>query len=104
MSAESWVLWVDGVGGYLVCPADAVTLGQAFADPPADVPLLADVSRRHATIRRDGEGYWLEAERPATVNNVPATRALLRSGDRIGLGGSCQLLFSRPEPLSTRPV
>jgi hypothetical protein len=98
--AGPWILWVDGVGGYLVCPRTAVSLGQGFADPPADVPLLADVSRNHAVIRRDGERYWLEASKPASVNQKPATQALLQSDDRIRLGDSCQLLFSRPEPLS----
>jgi FHA domain len=98
--AGPWILWVDGVGGYLICPGSAVTLGQGFADPPADVPLLADVSRNHAVIRRDGERYWLEASKPASVNQKPATQALLQNDDRIRLGGSCQLLFSRPEPLS----
>src|SRR5256885_923831 len=83
--ADAWILWVDGVGGFLVCTQDSVTLGQAYAEPPADVPLLADVSRRHAVLRRDGEGYWLEADRPTWVNNTPATRALLRTDDRISL-------------------
>ena len=98
--AGPWILWVDGVGGYLICPGASVTLGQGFADPPADVPLLADVLRNHAVIRRDGERYWLEASKSASVNQKPATQALLQSDDRIRLGESCQLLFSRPEPLS----
>ena len=98
--AGPWILWVDGVGGYLVCAGTAVSLGQGFADPPADVPLLADVSRNHAVIRRDGERYWLEASKPASVNQKPATQTLLHNDDRIRLGDSCQLLFARPEPLS----
>ena len=98
--AGPWILWVDGVGGFLVCPAATVTLGQGFADPPADVPLVADVSRHHATIRRDGESYWLDAQKATTVNRQQVARTLLKGDDRIGLGDSCQLLFSRPEPLS----
>jgi FHA domain-containing protein len=98
--AGPWILWVDGVGGYLVCPGAAVTLGQGFADPPADVPLLADVARNHAVIRRDGERYWLEASKPCRVNQKPATQTPLNNDDRICLGESCQLLFARPEPLS----
>ena len=75
--AGPWILWVDGVGGYLVCPAAAVSLGQGFGDPPADVPLLADVARNHAVVRRDGERYWLEAAKPCRVNQKPATQTPL---------------------------
>ena len=100
MNNQSWILWVDGVGGYLLCLGETVTLGQAFAEPAADVALLADVSRHHATVRRDGEGYWLESERSIALNQIPAKRSLLKTGDRITLGDSCQLLFHHPEPLS----
>jgi hypothetical protein len=93
-------LWVDGVGGYLVLRGAAASLGPAFAEPVPDIPILADLSRNHATIRRDGEDYWLSADRPTSVNLAPIQRSLLRSGDRITLGASCQLLFSQPEPLS----
>ncbi len=99
-SAAPAILWVDGVGGFLVLRGSVATLGPAFCEPAPDVPILADVSRNHAAIRRDGEGYWLNAERATAVNLAPVQRAMLRSGDRITLGASCQLLFSQPEPLS----
>ena len=66
-----------------------------------DVPLVADVSRLHATLTRDGEGYVLKAVRPLQVNGQPVTRALLRPGDRVTLGTSCQFLFRQPVPVST---
>jgi hypothetical protein len=97
---ERFLLWVDGVGGFLVCLDHRVSLGQATAENRVDVPLFADVSRRHATLTRDPEGYVLEASRPAQVNGCPAERALLQSGDRIALGGSCQLQFRQPVPVS----
>ncbi len=97
---ERFLLWVDGVGGYLVCLDHRVTLGQATAENRVDVPLVADVSRRHATLTRDPEGYVLEAARSARVNGSPAERALLQSGDRITLGESCQLQFRQPVPVS----
>jgi hypothetical protein len=93
-------LWIDGVGGYLVCLASRVTFGQALHDGHVDVPLVADVSRLHASLTRDAEGYVLEAVRPIQVNAREATRALLQSGDRITLGASCQLQFHLPVPLS----
>jgi hypothetical protein len=99
-TAPPTILWVDGVGGFLVLRGTTASLGPGFCEPLPDVPILADLSRNHAAIRRDGEGYWLSADRPTTVNLAPVQRALLRSGDRITLGASCQLSFHQPEPLS----
>jgi hypothetical protein len=99
-SPERFLLWIDGVGGYLVCLGARLTLGQAALDPHADVPLVADVSRLHATLTRDAEGYVLEAVRPVQVNGQSTTRALLRPGDRVTLGASCQLQFLQPVPVS----
>jgi tetratricopeptide (TPR) repeat protein len=91
-------LWIDGVGGYLVCGGNRLTFGQALPDARVDVPLVADVSRLHATLSRDPEGYVLEAVRPVQVNNATTTRALLQSNDRVTLGTTCQFLFRLPVP------
>lgn len=96
-----FLLWIDGVGGYLVCLGARITFGQAIHDGHVDVPLVADVSRLHASLTRDAEGYVLEAVRPIQVNGREATRALLQNGDRITLGVSCQLQFRLPVPIST---
>lgn len=93
-------LWVDGVGGYLICLAPRVSLGQASAEGGVDVPLLADVSRFHAAILRDNEGYVVESARPLLVNSEPTQKANLNPGDRITLGAGCQLVFQKPVPLS----
>ena len=96
-----FLLWVDGVGGYLVCLGDRVTLGQATADAPPDVPLFAPIAGLHAEILRDAQGgYLLESARETTVNGVPVTRGVLRPGDRVTLGASCQLAFHRPAAVS----
>src|SRR5262245_50533087 len=94
-------LWIDGVGGYLLCLSHRVTLGQAVMETPVDIALIADVSRHHATIQRDPEGYFLEALRKVQVNGVQTDKALLRNADRITLGNSCQLQFWQPVPVST---
>ncbi len=94
-------LWIDGVGGYLVCLGHRLTFGQALPDARVDVPLVADVSRLHATLTRDDEGYVLEAVRPVQVNGAMVTRALLQPNDRVTVGASCQFLFRQPVPAST---
>src|ERR1043166_5449696 len=96
-----YALWVDGVGGYLVCLSHRLTLGQAMTESAVDIALIADVSRHHATIQRDTEGYFLEAVRKVQVNAKPTDKALLRNADRITLGTSCQLQFWQPVPVST---
>jgi tetratricopeptide (TPR) repeat protein len=95
-----FLLWIDGVGGYLVCLGNRITLGQAVPETVVDIPILADLSRLHATLTRDPEGYVLEAARKAQVNGRPVERALLHSGDRLTLGRCCQLQFQQPVPVS----
>lgn len=94
------LLWIDGVGGYLICFSSRVSIGQATPDAVVDVPIMADISRLHGYLTRDAEGYLLEAARPITVNQKPAERRLLKDGDRLGLGGGCELIFRQPVPLS----
>jgi hypothetical protein len=99
--AEKFLLWIDGVGGYLVCLGNRITLGQATPDTTVDIPLFADVSRLHATLTRDSEGYLLQAMRTALINGQAVERGLLRSGDRVTLGGCCQIQFRQAVPVST---
>lgn len=93
------ILWIDGIGGYLMCLNDRVSLGQATPDQYVDIPLLADISRIHCHFIRDAEGYLLEAVRPTMVNQHRADKTLLRDGDRI-TAGNCQLCFRQPAPVS----
>jgi tetratricopeptide (TPR) repeat protein len=97
---KRFLLWIDGVGGYLVCLNPRVTFGQAAAEGPVDVPLLADLSRLHAELSRDTEGYVLESSRDVLVNGLPAPRAVLKPGDRLTLGSTCQFVFHQPVPIS----
>jgi len=98
---QRFLLWIDGIGGYLVCLGSRVTLGQATPDAYVDVPLFADVSRAHASITRDQEGYLLEALRPLQVNGKAVEKALLAPNDRVTLGLACQFQFRQPVPVST---
>ncbi|MCZ2342315.1 MAG: FHA domain-containing protein, partial [Bacteroidales bacterium] len=97
---KRFLLWVDGVGGYLVCLAPRVTFGQATADGPVDVPLFADVSRLHAELTRDQEGYIVESGRDIQINGIPVKRSALKPGDRVTLGVTCQFQLLQPVPIS----
>jgi hypothetical protein len=77
-----------------------VSFGQATPEACLDIPLYADVSRLHGYLTRDQEGYMLEAVRPMTVNGEKVEKALLREGDRVTMGQSCQLQFHQPVAVS----
>ena len=94
-------LWVDAVGGYLVCLGDEIVLGQAIPGTNNEIPILADLSRRHAKIRREGGEYLIEPCSTVSVNGTPIqSRALLADGVEIDLGGSVKFRFRQPHALS----
>ena len=100
-TADRFLLWIDAVGGYLVCLGDEVTLGQPVRSENVDVPILGDLSSRHARIWRDGEGYLIEAIRDVWVDDRKVKRvAGLGQEARIQLGDGVRLLFRRPHALS----
>lgn len=101
VNGERFLLWVDGVGGYLVSLASEIVLGQAAPGNRVDIPILADISRRHAKIRRDGEGYTIEPLHVLTLNGKSIqTKAILSDGDEIELGSGVRFRFRRPHALS----
>jgi hypothetical protein len=96
-----FLLWADSIGGYLVCLDDEVILGRAGPDSLADVPLLGDLSRQHATLVRSGDSYIIRANKPTFVNGQAVKVAnSLRDGDVIRLGSTLELEFRQPSPVS----
>lgn len=94
-------LWIDGVGGYLICPQNRVTIGRGGPHSQADIALAAELSRQHAAIERRKDAYFLIAEHETLLNNKPvADEALLNDGDEITLGRSVRCEFERPHPWS----
>jgi hypothetical protein len=95
------LLWVDAVGGFFVCLGNEVRLGQAVPDSSVDLPLLADLSRHHATFRRDVEGYTLEPVRDVRLNHERITApSWINDGSLLEFGPALKMRFSRPHPLS----
>jgi hypothetical protein len=99
--SSRFLLWVDGVGGYLVCLSDEVTIGQSTPGCRVDVPILADISRHHASICRRGDGYVIQPVQTSRVNGqVVRETTLLTDGDEIELGDGVRLRFRQPHALS----
>jgi hypothetical protein len=95
------------VGGYLVCLDDAVVLGQPAAGDhpsggaPIAVPILADLSRRHATIRRQAGAYVLEPVQRVSVDGRAIDGPyVLADNQVIQLGEGVRLRFTKPHALS----
>ena len=102
-------IWIDGVGCFWLSQLDRFTIGgpgapSAKADDlreTADLALLSDLKRRHATIVRTGEGYLLESHGPARVAGREVhDRVALNDGATIELGRSVRLRFRQPSALS----
>jgi tetratricopeptide (TPR) repeat protein len=96
-----FLLWVDGVGGYLVALADEVWLGQAAVGNQVAIPIHAELSRHHAKLRRSGDGYVLEPTQAVSLNGGKMVgKRLLRDQDEIQLGQGLKMRFRQPHPLS----
>ena len=87
------LLWLDAVGGFLVCLDDCVVLGQPAGGDRIAVPIMADVSRRHAVIRREAGTYVLEPLHRTRVDGreikapfVLADNQLIELGDNVRCG------------------
>jgi hypothetical protein len=97
--------WIDGVGGFLICLSDEVTLGQPSDPTSVEIPLRADISRRHATLRRESEAYVLTPIHEVSVNSRPLSGpTVLQNNDLIELGDSVRLRFRKPHALSATAV
>jgi hypothetical protein len=94
-------VWIDAVGGFLVCLDDNVSLGQAVPGTPVAVPIAGDVSRRHAAIRRADGAYLVTPYHDLRVagNRVTGPTALC-DGDELELGSRVTLRFRQPHALS----
>jgi hypothetical protein len=101
--SQRFMLWIDAVGGYLFCLGDSIVLGQSASGRQADVPIQADISRRHAQISRLHDGYVVEPlSGHVLVNGRSIHEAVLLSdGAEIALGSSVRLRFCKAHALSS---
>ncbi len=95
------LLWVDAVGGFLVCLDDSIAIGQPSPSEQIALPILADLSRRHALIRRDAGAYVLEPLQRTSVDGREITvSTLLTDNHIIQLGDNVRIRFNKPHALS----
>jgi hypothetical protein len=95
-----FLLWVDGVGGYLVCFEDDLLLGQAVPGRHVDIAILGDLSRKHARLRRE-DGYLIDPIQRVCIDDREIhDTTMLHDGNEIQLGNSVRLRFRQPHALS----
>ena len=98
---ERYLLWIDRVGAYLLCLGESVTIGGPAADKGADLSLLANLSRRHATLQRSGERYVLHAHAPSFVaGRAVHERVDLCDGHELQFGNNVRFRFRLPTVMS----
>lgn len=95
------ILWVDGVGGYLLVDSEEVVIGQAVGSSTAAITIVGDLSRQAAAIRRTESDYLLQPLQPTLLDGVSVDRPQLLTDDSaIQLGPRVKLRFQKPSPLS----
>lgn len=98
------MLIVDGGGTCLLLLGQAVSIGRAACDDPADVPLISDIGERHANVTRVDEDYFLVSARDVVVGGAPTKHRLLRDGERMVLGRKAKLTYRMPSRRSLTAV
>jgi len=98
-----FMLWIDAVGGYLVCLNEELVIGQGTAGGGADIAVQADLSRQHAKVARIREGYVIEPVngRVAINGHAISEATLVCDGDEILLATNVRFRFRKPHVLSS---
>jgi hypothetical protein len=91
MSMDRYIVWIDG---FLIG-------GPTQEDTSADICLMANLSRRHALLLRNGEDWFIHPYHSTVVSGRVITGpALLKTGDEICLGERVRLGFRIPSVLA----
>ena len=99
-SMRCFMLWIDGVGGYLVCREPEVLIGRAVPASQVDIPLQAEVERRHLKIRRLDNSYLVEPLGTTYLNDRRLTQpSILGHRQYLTLQGGVSIQFHQPNPI-----
>ncbi len=102
---ENFLIWVDGVGGYLVCGGTKNQLGQAIPDTNVSIPLRGDIERQHATIESIAGNHMLIPSGPVHVDRQAVEQPLvLASGQIFRMGDMVSMRYRKPHPFSSTAI
>ena len=102
MPTDRYMLWIDGVGAWQLCVGSQFLIGgPTLEDKSADICLMANLSRRHASLLRNGEDWFIHPHNSTVVSGRAVTGpTLLRTGDEICLAERVRLGFRIPSVLA----
>jgi hypothetical protein len=101
MTVGNFLIWIDGVGGYLVCPGPMVTAGCFVEHPGIDIPLQADLRRRHLRFELNHDRFLATPLGPTQLDGARLNQpAFLAREAQLTLTGQVRWRFSQPHPLS----
>ena len=102
MPTDRYMLWIDGVGAWQLCVGSQFLIGgPTLEDKSADICLMANLSRRHASLLRNGEDWFIHPHGLTVVSGRTVTGpTLLRTGDEICLAERVRLGFRIPSVLA----
>ncbi len=105
-SSTRYMLWIDGVGAWQLCAGSQFRIGgPTLEHDSADICLMANLFRRHATLQRTGEDWFIYPHQSTVVSGRAVTGAtLLQTGDAICLAERVRLGFRIPSVLSGSAV
>ena len=98
---DQFLLWVDGVGGYLVCLDSALVIGQARPAAEVAIGLQGDLRKRHARVEFLAGQHLVHPLGPVSLDGQPQPNPfVLKNGQQLELGEDVHLRYSQPHPLS----
>lgn len=96
------ILWIDGVGGFLLLDRDELLIGQAIAGGHQDISVVGDLSRQAAVIQRVQSDYLIQPLQETSVDGrLIAGPHLLATGQTLAWGPRVRMKFTKPHPLSS---
>ncbi len=100
-SSQRFMIWVDGVGGYMVCPAPCNIVGQAVNQAMVQIPMQGDLQQKHIRFESVDGCHLLQPLAKVKIDEQDASESVqLKNGQIISLDSNVQLIYVQPHPLS----
>jgi len=102
---KDFIIWVDGVGGFLVCCGDRNTIGQAIPNSDVTIPLRGDLNRQHVIIETIEGRHLLHPVGPVHIDGKRLKEPTILIGkENIQMGEAVVIGYRIPHPLSSTAV
>jgi hypothetical protein len=101
-SFSRFMIWVDGVGGFLVCTGNRNSIGQAVPMTQVAIPIIGDIDQLHARIESIDGGHLLQPIGSVEMENSNIVEPVALIHNRtFKLGESVSLRYRKPHSYST---